>query len=154
MPTRRGARAAADEVNDPIFLLEVPLGIFEPFFILPPRRVMTAWAPQGASSATRPFAVIAAGSFGIVAVDHAIGEYAALRTEWFASMCHGHLPTSSWSKSSWLGASLAVPALGRLSAIMLLPVVWWTIVAPTLLAIVPLAGTFNRVSSVLMPTMG
>ena len=53
-----------------------------------------------------------------------------------------------------LRATLAVPVLGRLGAIVLLPVMRWAIVASAFRAIVPLRGTLGGVVLGLVPTMG
>ena len=53
-----------------------------------------------------------------------------------------------------LGATLAVPVLGRLGAVVLLPMTRWTIVASAFRAIVPLRGTLGGVVLGLVPAVG
>ena len=53
-----------------------------------------------------------------------------------------------------LGATLAVPVLGRLGEVMLLPMTRWAIVASAFRAIVPLRGMLGGVVLGLVPAMG
>ena len=53
-----------------------------------------------------------------------------------------------------LGATLAVPVLGRLGAVVLLPVTRWAIIPSVFRAIVPLKGTLGGVILGLMPVVG
>ena len=53
-----------------------------------------------------------------------------------------------------LGATLAVPVLGRLSTVVLLAVSRWMVVASVFWAIVPLRGTFEGVVLGLVLAMG
>jgi len=55
---------------------------------------------------------------------------------------------------SVLGATLAFPVLGRLSAVVLLPVERWTIIASVFRTVVPLGGTLGGVVLGLVPVMG
>ena len=52
-----------------------------------------------------------------------------------------------------LGATLAVPILGRLSAVVLLPVTRWAIFAASFRAVVTLRGTLGGVVLDLVPTV-
>ena len=53
-----------------------------------------------------------------------------------------------------LGATLAVPVLGRLDAVVFLPMTRWAIIASTFRAIVPLRGTLGVVVLGLVPAVG
>ena len=53
-----------------------------------------------------------------------------------------------------LGAMLAVPVLGRLGAVVLLPMMRWSIVASAFRAIVPLRGTLGGVILDLVTAVG
>ena len=55
---------------------------------------------------------------------------------------------------SVLGATLAFPVLGRLSAVVLLPVERWTIIASVFRTVVPLGGTLGGVVLGLVPMVG
>ena len=46
--------------------------------IVSPGRVVPSWTRPSGSGTTRPIAVVAAGSLGVVVLGHAIGECAAL----------------------------------------------------------------------------
>ena len=72
------ARAAVYEVDGPVFFLEVPWGIFPLIIVISPGRVAPSWARPGGSGTTRPIAVVAAESFGVVVLDNAVGECSAL----------------------------------------------------------------------------
>ena len=52
-----------------------------------------------------------------------------------------------------LGATLAVPVLGRLSTVMFLPVARWAIVTSVFRVIVPLRGTLGGVVLDLVPAV-
>jgi len=53
-----------------------------------------------------------------------------------------------------LEATLAVPVLRRLGAVVLLPVVRWAVIASVFRAVVPLRGTLGGVVLGLVPAMG
>ena len=53
-----------------------------------------------------------------------------------------------------LGAMLVVPVLGRLGAVVLLPMMRWTIVASAFRTVVPLRGMLEGVVLGLVPAMG
>ena len=109
-----------------------------------------------------------AGSLGVVVLDDAVGECSALlgsvvcvlvpRTLAIQEpvqirLVEGGLELGSFSDGDGvLGATLAVPILGRLSAVVLLLMTSWVIIATSFRAVVPLRGTLGVV--VLVPMAG
>ena len=104
---------------------------------------MPPWARPGGSGATRSVAVVTAGSLGVI-LDDAVGECLALPSSMVCilvprtlaiqepvqiRLVEGGLELGSFSDGDGvLGATLAVPILGRLSAVVLLPLTRWAII--------------------------
>ena len=128
------------------------------------------WARPGSSGTTGSVTFIAAGSLGVIVLDDAIGECSALpgsvvcvlvpRTlaiQESIQVClvEGGAELGPFGDGDGvLGAMLAVPVLGQLGAVVLLPMMSWAIVASVFRAIVPLKGTLGGVVLGLVPAMG
>ena len=113
--------------------------------------------------------VVAEGSLGVVILDDAIGECSALpgsvvcvlvpRTLAIQESVQVRLVEGGaelgpfGDGDSVLGATLAVPAFGRLGTVMLLPVARWVIVTSVFQVIVPLRGTLGGVVLDLVPAV-
>lgn len=133
-----------------------------------PGRVAPPWARPGGSGTSRPVAVLAAGFLGVVVPDDTIGECSALpgsvlcilvpRTLAIQESIQVRLVEGGAELGPFgdgdgvLGATLAVPVLGRLGAVMLLPVARWAVIAVVFRAVVPLRETLGVV--ILVPTAG
>lgn len=72
------ARADEDEIDSPIFFLEVPWEIFPALGVLSPGQVVPPRARPSGPETTRPVVIVAAGSLGVVILGHTVGEGAAL----------------------------------------------------------------------------
>ena len=134
-----------------------------------PGRVTPPWACPGGSGTTRPVTVVAAGSLGVIVLDDAVGECSALpggvvcvlvpRTLAIQEPVQVRLVEGGTELGplgdgdSVLGATLAVPVLGRLGTIVLLPMTRWTIIASAFRAVVPLRGMLRGVVCGLMPAV-
>ena len=114
--------------------------------------------------------VIEAGSLGVVSLDDAVGECSALpggvvcilvpRTLAIQEPVQIRLVEGGAELGSFgdgdgvLGATFAVPVLGRLGAVVLLPVTRWTTITSMFQEVVPLRGTLGGVVLGLVPAMG
>ena len=164
-PTSWLAGAAVYEVDGPVFLLEVPWGVFPVVVVISPGRVAPLWARR----TTWPVAVVVAGSLGVVVLDDAVGECSAIpggvvcvlvpRTLTIQELIQVRLVEGGaelgpfGDGDSVLGATLAVLDFGRLGAIVLLPMMRWVIVASLFRVIVPLRGTLGGVVLGLVPAV-
>ena len=128
-------------------------------------------ARPGGSGTTRPVAVVAAGLLGVVILDDAARECSALPGSMVCVLVPRTLaiqepvqvrlvegaaelgPLGDGDGDGVLGATLAVSVLGRLGAVVLLPVMRWAIVAEVLRAVVPLRGTLGVVILGLVPAV-
>src|SRR6185312_14722374 len=128
------------------------------------------WARPGGSETIWPVAVVAAGSLGVIVLDDAVGECSALpggvvcvlvpRTLAIQEPVQVRLVEGGAELGPFgdgdgvLGATLAVPVLGRLGAVELLPVTRWVIVESVFRVIVPLRGTLGGVILGFVPVVG
>ena len=111
----------------------------------------------------------APGSLGVIFLDDAVGEYSALPggvvcilVPWALAiqepiqvrLVEGGAELGPFSDGDGvLGDTLAVPVLGRLGAVVLLPVTRWAIIMLSFRAIVSLRGTLRRVVLGLVPAV-
>ena len=126
-------------------------------------------AHSSGSGTTRPVAVVVAGSFGVDILDDAVRECSALpggvvcvlvpRTLAIQEPVQVRLVEGGAELRPFgdgdgvLEAMLAVPVLGLLGAVVLLPVTRWAIVASAFRAIVLLRGTLGGVVLGLVPAV-
>ena len=138
--------------------------------VISPGRVAPPWARPSGPGTTRPIAVIVAGLLGVFILGHTVGECGALPGSVVRVLvphtlgiqkpvqvclveCGAEMGPLSDGNGD-LGTTLAVPALGRLSVVVLLAIAGWTIITSMFQAVVPWRGTLGGVVLGLVPTMG